>query len=74
MEFANARHRACIGGAEIARGDQVPVLQLHRAVLEDAGGGIVVPDFSYNRAQNARQGFAKNGRISRKVARIGASI
>jgi len=65
IELAKPRCGVQIFGAEIARGDQLPVMQLHadsllhRSVLEDAGGGIVMPDLVVIACQNARQGLRK---------------
>ena len=46
---------------------------LHHAVLEDAAGGIGMPHLVVELRQDAGRVFAKNGRISRKLARIGSS-
>ena len=47
---------------------------LHVAIPEDAGGGIVLPHLVVEPRQDAGSALAKNGRISRSVARIGSSI
>jgi hypothetical protein len=65
IELAKPRCRGQIIGAEITGGDQLPVLQLHadgllqRSVLEDAGGGIVVPHLVVVPRQDAGQGYCE---------------
>jgi hypothetical protein len=64
-EHAKLRRGVQVIGAEIACGDQFPMMQLHangflpHAVLEDAGGGIVLPDLVVEARENAGQVFGE---------------